>query len=181
MILVAFIRVKKFKRKDGSRVEYAYIVENKRYKRQGKVRQKSKKYLGKVYRFDKVENSEFLEFHNIEDVKEYVGDKNHIEIMNDVLKWELSNHGFKEDEGVWKNKDCFMNIKDKKVYNEKGNDIALAFNEGLFCTHNIRKIYNFKATFSDEESGYKLAKAFVEAGLKVPKEVFVGVYEKIVG
>lgn len=178
---MAFIRVKKFKRKDGSKVEYAYIVENKRYKRSKKVKQKPKKYLGKVYRIEKVNDVDFFEFHNIKDVKNYTENKNHIELLNDVLKWELHSHGFKKKEGVWSNGDCFMNIKEKRVYNEKGNDVALAFNEGLFCTHNIRNIYNFKATFSDEETGYKLAKAFVEAGIKVPKEVFVGVFEKVVG
>lgn len=178
---MAFIRVKKFKKKDGSRVEYAYIVENKRYKRKKKVEQRFKKYLGRIYRPEKVNDTDFFEFHGVEDAKEYVENKDHIELVNDVLKWELSNHGFKEEKGVWKNKDCFMNIKEKRVYNNKGNDIALAFNEGLFCTHNIRKIYNFKPTVSDEVTGYKLAKAFVEAGLKVPKEVFVGVFEKVVG
>ncbi len=177
---MAFIRVKKFKRKDGSKVEYAYIVENKRYKRQRKVKQRNRQYLGKVCRLERANEVGFFQHHSIVDISSYVKNKGMVEILNDVLKWELFNHGFKEENGVWKKGGCFVNISERRVYNEKNNNIALAINEGLFCNYTIRKIYNFKAIVSDEETGYKLAKAFVEAGLKVPKEVFVGVFEKVV-
>lgn len=180
MIKIAFIRIKRFKRKDGTKVEYAYIVENKRNRKIGKVKQKFRKYLGRVYRFDKVRDREFAEFHNIEDMQKYMVNNSARSIIGDLIHFELNNHGFVNEAEVLKKGDCFVNIREGTVYNQNGNYVALALNEGLLTTYAISGLINFKATFSDDETGYKLAKAFVEAGLKIPKEVFVGIFEKLV-
>ncbi len=179
MINLAFIRVKRFKRKDGSRVEYAYIVENRRNRKKKKVKQKFRKYLGRVYRPNKLNNMDFYEFHSIYDVQKYIKDTSKEKMINDLLEFELCNYGFKGENGVLRRDNCFVNIKERRVYNEKDNNVALALNNGLLTSYAIEDLLNFKASFSDEETGYKLAKAFVEAGIKVPKEVFVGIFEKI--
>ncbi len=169
---MSFIRTKKIKGK-----EYAYIVENKWKKRGNKVKQKTKKYLGRVYRHSKVEEKDFCDFLNIEDIESYIAEKDKKEIINDLVRWELSNHGFKEQEGRLIKESCFLDIGKKKVYNERGNDIALGFNEGFLTGYAMRKLHNFTA--EDEEEGYDFAKMFIEAGINVPKGVFVGIFKKV--
>ncbi len=166
---MAFIRTKKIK---GA--EYAYIVENK-WKRK-KTKQKSKKYLGRVYRFDRVGVMDFYEYYDISDVEKYLKDRSKEEIVDDLLKLEMFNFGFKDESGVWSRDGCFLDLKKKKVYNEKGNNVALALNEGFLTTYALRKLLYFKADV--EEEGYDFAKMFIEAGIAIPKDVFVGVFSK---
>jgi len=168
---MAFIRTKKIKNK-----EYAYIVENKWRKRGNKVKQKTKKYLGRVYRHDKVNEEDFYQFHNIEDVDDYLEDKDKEEVINDLLKWELKKHGFEEKENKWVKKNCFLDIDKKKIYNKKGNKIALGINEGFLTDYTVRRIINFSA--DTREEGYDFAKMFVEAGISIPKQIFVELFKK---
>lgn len=170
---MSFIRTKKIK---GN--EYAYIVEN-RWRRK-KTKQKSKKYLGRVYRYDKEKEKDFYEYHEIEDIEKYISEKDKHELISDVIRLELYNHGFVPDEEkVFVKKCCFVDVDKKKVFNKRGNNISLAFNEGFLTTYSMRKIFKFKA--EDEDDGYEFAKLFVEAGLSVPKEVFVGIFRKMIG
>ena len=169
---MSFIRTKKIKR-----AEYAYIVENKwRKRRKNKVKQKSKKYLGRVYRFDRVSVVDFFEFYNIEDINKYLDEKSRYDILLDLIKLELHNHGFEGKNKLLQKQECFFNLKEKKVYNQKGNSIALAFNEGFLTNYAIKKILKFEAF--EEEDGYELAKIFVEAGINIPQEIFVGYFKK---
>ena len=126
---MAFIRVKKSKRKDGNTLEYAYIVESRRVWK--KTRQKSKKYLGKVYRFDRASVMDVYELYKISDVDSYLKEKSKEEVILDLVKLELFNHGFKEEGKRWKRGGCVFNLSEKKILNEKGKDAALAFNEGF--------------------------------------------------
>ena len=170
-----FIRTKKIKKQTGV-FEYAYVVENRRF-RKNKIKQKSKKYLGRVYRFDRVNVMDFYEYYTIGDVDEYL-DRGSVEkILLDVIQLELFNHGFEENKGVWQRGDCFFYKKTKKVINEKKNPIALAFNEGFLTSYAIKKILHFTA--ETEEDGYVFAKLFVEAGLAVPQDIFVGAFSKV--
>lgn len=173
---MAFIRVKRAKRKKGKICEYAYICETRRYRKK-RVKQKTKKYLGRVYRFEKVRDKDFYEFHLIEDPETYVMDSSKEKLFNDVIEWELINHGFSREKGIWRNKECFVDLEKKKIYNERGFSIALGFNEGFLTEYAIDRILGFKA--DSEEDGYGFAKMFVEAGLGIPKEIFVGIFSKV--
>ena len=126
---MAFIRTKKIK---GA--EYAYIVENKWKKRSKKVKQKTKKYLGRVYRFDKKKDIGFFEFHSVSDEIKYVEERKKEDIIVDLVKWELIKHGFNEEKAGFVNGDCIFKVKERKVVNSKGNKIALAFNEGYLSS-----------------------------------------------
>lgn len=172
IVKMVFIRTKKIK--NG---EYAYIVENSWKKREGKVKQKTKKYLGKVYRFDRVNMMDFAEFYKIDDIFDYVKNADTEKILNDLIKLELFNYGFKEsNKSIWEMKGCYFDPKNNRIFNEKKKPIAIAMNEGFLTSHAIRKILNFRAEV--EEEGYDLAKMFVEAGISIPKEVFVGFFKK---
>ena len=182
---MAFIRKKRIKTKKGESYDYAYIVENRWLKKRKEAKQEFKAYLGRIYVFKRLKNEEFSKFHSIEDINEYVKNKDKSEIINDLIKLELYNHGFEKKKGLWVNNKISFDIGKREYYIEENNEkvnrkIVLALNEGFLCKENIEKLMNFKISNSDEETGYKLAKAFVEAGLKVPKEVFVGIFEKVV-
>ena len=168
---MAFIRTKKIKGK-----RYAYIVENKWKK--GKVKQRSKKYLGRVFSFERTE-SDFREFIS-EDFAKYLEARDAKSIVLDLVRWELYNHGFRDESGVLVNEECLVDVKKLRIRNKRGSIVALEFNEGLLGEYKLKRFLKFNfGEVTEKEAGYKLAKEFVENGLAVPHEVFVGVFEKL--
>lgn len=154
---MAFVRVKKLKGK-----EYAYLVEN-TWQEKGS-RQKVKAYLGKVVK--PVRQKEGLVD---------VAGMQFQDAVIALIKQELLNHGFNENlelEGV---KADLLN----KSFVSGSRNIALALNEGFLCSHTITEILDFKSEGYEEQAGAKLATVLVEAGLKLPKDVFVALFEKI--
>ncbi|MBW2982182.1 hypothetical protein KY343_04855 [Candidatus Woesearchaeota archaeon] len=171
---MSFIRTKKIK---GA--EYAYIVENKwRKRRKNKVKQVMSKYLGRVYRFDRISVLDFFEFYNIEDINKYLDEKTKYDILVDLIKLELHNHGFEEKDKKLTKEECFFNLDEKRIQSKRTKKIAIAMNEGFLTNYAIKKILKFEA-FDEEEDGYLLAKLFVESGLNIPKEIFVGFFKKV--
>ncbi len=171
---MSFIRTKKIK---GA--EYAYIVENKwRKRRKNKVKQKTTKYLGRVYRFDRVSVVDFFEFYKIENINNYLDEKKKEDILFDLVKLELANHGFEENDGLLQKQGCYFDLNENRVRTSRSKKIAIAMNEGFLTNYAIKKILRFEA-FDEEEDGYLLAKIFVEAGINIPKEVFIGFFRKI--
>ncbi len=160
---MSFFRIKKINGK-----EYAYIVENK-WHRKGS-RQKVKGYVGRVHRFNLKSNVGFLEHLNIENAEAYLQDNDFKKIINGLAEWEILRHGVNKEEFAID----LNSIKIKK----SNKDVALHINEGFLCGHTLKNLIEFKAV--DEQSdGYRLARAFVEAGIKVPQEVFVGLFGKV--
>ena len=168
---MSFIRTKKI-RKNGKEYSCAYLVENRWRKRLkgGKKgsRQKVKGYLGRIYEYSKVKDKDFFEHHSIEDVKGYV-DKGYNQVIRDLIEWELHKHNV--------NKEDFLIDFDRKKVDRNNKKAAIMMNEGFLCEHTLRNLMNFK--IEGEEIGYKFAKVFVEAGIDVPEELFVKVFEKL--
>jgi len=162
---MSFIRTKKIAGKD-----YAYLVENKWYKRgfKGKgrgSRQRVSKYLGRVYSFNKVNDNDFLTFKSINDLEQYLknNSNNKNQIFRDLVEWELFRHGINKEEFT-------IDFSNKKIM--KGNkEVSLRMNEGFLNSFTLGRLFNLKSGDS-----YYLAKCFVEAGIEIPKEVFVGVF-----
>jgi len=160
---MAFIRIKRISGK-----EYAYLVENKWYKRgfkgKGKgSRQSVSKYLGRVFSFEKMHEEDFFSFKKIEDIKEYIINNNQDDIIKDLVRWEMFKHNI---DGTEFN----VNFNNKKIM--KGNkEVSLRLNEGFLNSYTLRRLFNLK-----KEDSYYLAKCFVEAGIEIPKEVFVGMF-----
>jgi hypothetical protein len=165
-----FIRTKKVKS-----YEYAYIVANKWKK--GKVKQKTKKYLGRVHRFEKTSSAEFLKFYNIRNIDSYLKNSSKYKIMKELIQLELHNHGFHQHGDVWQNKGAYVDTTNLRIFSSKGRNIALAFNEGFLTSYTLRQIMKIKP--HAEEDVYKLAKAFVESGINIPKDIFIGLYGKL--
>lgn len=160
---MAFFRIKKVKGK-----EYVYIVENEW--KSGSSRQKVKGYLGKSYRFDLKNDVDFRQFIKADSVKSYIESNDNSKIINDLVEWELFRFGV--DKSVFS-----IDLSNKKIQKGK-KDVALLINEGFLCSLTLRNLLEFKLV--DEHTDvYLFARAFVEAGIKVPQEVFVGLFEKL--
>ena len=159
-----FFRIKKIKGK-----EYAYAVENK-WKKKGS-RQKVKGYLGRAYRFNLKNDINFLQFKKIENAEKYVIENDFKKIINDLIEWEL----FKHDIG--RNK-ISIDLNELKVRQNEKNAVLL-INEGFMCNLTLKNIFEFRLEGDEANDGYKLARAFVEAGIKVPQDVFIGLFGKL--
>lgn len=164
---MSFIRTKNIAGK-----EYAYLVENKWYKRRHKgknkgPRQKVSKYLGRVYYFNKVNDKDFLTFKNIDDLGQYLknNSNNKNQIFKDLVEWELFRHDINKEEFT-------INFSSKKILNGK-KEVSLRINEGFLNSFTLGRLFNINSNDS-----YYLAKCFVEAGIDVPEKVFVGVFGK---
>ena len=162
---MSFIRTKNIAGK-----EYAYLVENKWYKRRHKgknkgPRQKVSKYLGRVYRFNKEKDLDFFSFKNINNLEQYLrnNSNNKNQIFRDLVEWELFRHGINKEEFT-------INFSNKKILNGK-REVSLRINEGFLNSCTLGRLFNLKSGES-----YYLAKCFIEAGIEIPKEVFVGVF-----
>ncbi len=143
---MAFIRTKRIYNQD-----YAYLVENE-WTDKGS-RQKSSKYLGKVFNIEKKSN-----FHRVEGL-------NYKEIILNLIKQELKNHSSND-----------FSFDEKKL--TRGSRVViLAINEGFLCDHTIRKLLDFKPVHILK--GEELANLLVEAGIKLTPDQFVELCEKV--
>jgi hypothetical protein len=158
---MAFFRIKKIK---GN--EYVYSVENE-WKKKGS-RQKVKGYLGKAYRFYVQNDIGFLDHFKINDINSYIENNGKNKIINDLVEWEFFKFGIEKD---------FLSNESFKIQKNNKNAVLL-INEGYMSTLTLSNLANFKQE-DEETDGYRLARAFVEAGIKVPQEVFVGLFGKI--
>lgn len=187
---MAYIRVKKI-RKKGKEYRYAYLVENRWKKRTRKgskkgARQKVKGYLGKVYSFSKEKGINDGEAHfDPQDVKDYLDANGMDNAIRELIRIELMNHGFMENGNFYANGDLAVYISDKDFFiknirEEKDRKIVIAMNEGFLCKETFSRLINFKAKGDEKEIGLSLGNAVLEAGLNMPKEIFVGMFERVV-
>lgn len=155
---MAFVRTKKLKGK-----EYAYLVENE-WTINGS-RQKVKAYLGRVIRPLKLRER-----------PAQTDGLSYKQAVMSLIKQELQNHGF--DETLTFDNKIKADLENA-AFNNSGKNIVLAMNEGFLCSQTLKDALNIQLTGHEEKAGTKLANALVEAGLKIPKDTFVELFEKI--
>lgn len=187
---MTYIRLKKFKRKNGKIVTYAYVVQNRWKKRVRKgskkgARQKVKDYLGKVHEFSRVGEREFMSHFEVNDIESYFDENGRDKVIKDLIRIELLNHGFKETGDFYVNGAVAVYISDKDFFiknldKEKDRKIVIAMNEGFLCDETFNKLLNFKGEGGPKEVGLSLGNALLEAGLKVPNEIFVEMFNRVV-
>ena len=157
-----FIRIKKINDQN-----YAYHVENRRV--YGKVKQKVKGYVGKVHIPEKVNQTSFMQFTN-KKIEDY-SIKNRKSNVHDLVQWELHKHGLTD----------FTYDKQKKGIIKEKTNMVLKINEGYLYDKTIKDILNFKPVGDDEYFiGKEFAETFVKAGIDIPKELFVKMFEEII-
>lgn len=162
-----YIRTKKVKG-----YEYAYLVQNK-WKAKGDkkgARQRVKKYLGRVLSYNIENNYSFFEFIGIRDTNLYLENKDYEQVLKDLIAWEFGRHEIKDDVLIY----C-----DRGKVVKNGKEVCIKMNEGVLCSYTLKKLAFFDGKGSEPEVGKRLAKAFVEAGIDVPQEVFIGMFEKV--
>ncbi|NQV09269.1 hypothetical protein HQ529_05440 [Candidatus Woesearchaeota archaeon] len=160
-----FIRTKKIKK-----FEYAYKVKNK-WTKNG-TRQKIVGYLGRIHKPEKTRDVSFDDFTK----KKNISKTSFREIIDYLIKWELHKHGFNENNGKFKQKKLVLDVKDGITSRKR--DVVLGINEGFLCSETIKKILNFKPEDDEEDTGFKLANVFVDAGVKIPNNVFIILFER---
>ncbi len=166
---MTFIRTKKIKNN-----LYAYAVENRL--RRKKVKQTVKKYLGRVYAVDS-KTSDFFDYFKINNVVDYLKNNAREKIIKDLIEFTIFSAGFKRSETCWINPQGFsFDFDNKKILKNKKN-VVLKINEGFLCSETIQELFEIPKG-NEQEVGLKLAKDFVNAGIKIPKEIFIGVFEK---
>jgi hypothetical protein len=168
---MAFVRIKKIKEK-----HYAYLVENK-WTKKG-ARQKSIGYLGKLIPIKKKKKpilfEDLLKKQNLD-----LSKLSTRETILSLIQLELLNHNFKKKSEILFEKDQIQfNLNDLNVNNGKRSAV-LHLNEGYMCNHTINNLMNFSSEGDEDKVGLDLAKAFVSAGITVPQEVFVNIFENI--
>jgi len=159
---MAFYRVKKIKGKP-----YLYIVNNK-WTKKG-PRQKVSKYIGRVYSFTKSLDKSFKDYIGKE-TSIYLYENSKEEIISDLIRWELYKHRVR---GI------NIDIK-KRSITRNGRKVAIRINEGFLCDESLTSLIDFVPE-GNKNDGFRLAKAFVDAGIAVPKDVFVETFKKVCG
>lgn len=157
-----FIRTKKLKGR-----HYGYLVRNTWKK--GKVRQKTHKYLGRVYSFERKHEKGLVQAQKVRVLDEYISKSSFKDIVLDLVMLEFLNHGLHEESIVFDEKAL------KITRNER--NIVLGINDGFLCQESLRNLLKYRP--ENDLKGFELAKLFVNAGLKVEKEVFVELFEKL--
>lgn len=169
-----FIRIKRVKNSRGMVYPYAYLVGSRWYKKKTKgksrgPRQVVAKYLGRVYEFSKTDNQCFSEFMKITNIEGYIQKNNIGRIVSDLIGWELFRHGIAKKD---------LNLSGFKFVKE-GKDVSIKINEGMLNSYTAKRLVNFKFTGCQEEDALALARYFIEAGIEIPKDVFIGIFGKV--
>ncbi len=161
---MVFFRVKKIKGND-----YAYLVENEWKRKSSK--QKVKGYLGRGFKFNLVNDDSFSSFKKIGNMENYVKEKKQNEIIFDLIEWELFKNGVNKEEFQ-------VDLSSHKVQKNK-KDVVLLINDGFMCGLTLKNLFNFKPSGDEQDDGFLLARAFVETGIKIPQEIFIGLFGKL--
>lgn len=161
---MTFFRVKKIKGK-----EYAYLVENE-WKKKGS-RQKVRGYLGRAYRLTQTNKTDFSEFINNNEIEKYVQDNESNKIIKDLIEWELLNFNVDRNE-------FSIDLTNRTLQKHKKNAV-LVMNDGFMCGLTLNNLLEFKPEADEDSDGYNFARTFVEAGIKVPQDVFIGLFAKL--
>ena len=159
-----FFRIKKTKGK-----EYVYIVENE-WQRYGS-RQKVKSYTGRGCRFELKNNIDFIEHLKIKNVNDFIENNDFKKIIAELVEWELFKFGVDKE-------NFSIDLENPKIKKNKKN-VTILINDGYLCGHTLKNLVEFKPENDEQNDGYRLARAFVEAGIKVPQDVFVGLFGKL--
>ena len=149
---------------------YAYFVKNRWIN--GRTSQTTVKYIGRVYPFVLANDVGFMQFSGLEGRS--VSNR---ELLKSLVGWELFKHGFKKEKKCWVGGGIDVDA-DSFSFSKNGKEVALAFNDGFLSKATVNRILNFAVSDRDED-GYSFAKAFVEAGIKVPQPVFVHIFSNL--
>ncbi len=164
---------------------YLYAVEN--VWKKGKVKQKVKKYLGRIHNFKvtrSVSFEKFIEKIKKQDIDEYLMNSVEEEIVYDLIGWELYKRGFKIERNYADKKGLKADFKKKRnVLNCNGRPFCIKGKEGYINNLSINLILNAghskkEGDVDKKKAAFDFARLFVEGGIKIPKDVFIELFHK---
>ncbi|MCB9361834.1 hypothetical protein H6504_00220 [Candidatus Woesearchaeota archaeon] len=168
---MAFIRLKRRSLKTGDEF-YAYLVKNSWDKETKRPKQKVAEYLGKLIIPEAPTTQTFEEFKSIPDVNLYASQTSLPTIIGDLVDWELSRHTL----------DCTYDRTHRRLL-RKNKDVVIKLHHGYLCSYTIRRIVNYLKKDNDEEDerevGKDIAERCLEAGIQIPKEIFIGLFDRV--
>jgi hypothetical protein len=168
---MGFIRTKILK---GN--HYAYYVENSWKKKTSK--QKVKQYLGRVHAPLKQYEVDFLSFVGYDELSIYLRQERE-KILEDLIAYVLYTHGFKKNDScVWCCSNIYVNLENHSITSNNKN-VALKINEGFLCEQTLRDIYVGAHKGRSREAALTFARQFIDAGINIPKDIFVALFEKL--
>ena len=163
-----FIRKKKINNK-----QYGYLVESV-WTPKGS-RQKVKAYVGRIHELKPLKNHDFQTTR--EDPQN---------IVKALIIWELEKHGFipYPDNEQQLIKDFLIFNKNTLMLKEKNKEVVLKINEGYLCNYTLQQLLGElkKNPLKEEDQRKKatqLAEAFVSAGISIPQETFINIFQQI--
>ena len=170
-----YIRVKTIKKQ-----EYGYLVQSKWNKKQSTSKQKFSQYLGRVYSPQKQYSLTLKDVTKAQDIENYVKITDVNQILNDIITVDLLNHNLKRNRNTFSDKEFYVDISNLKVYNKKLVPCVVKINNGYLCDYTLKRLFNIKPSNTDEvQFGKELARAVIEAGIGIEKELFVLVFDKL--
>ncbi len=170
-----FIRIKKIKG-----MQYAYLVKS--VWKEQTARQKVVKYLGKIYQVPKVNQGSFQEFCE----KEKKNIKEAKEIIQSLMEWTLYQHGFVKDQllqtkWIYEHGKIVGNPETFELTSGQ-KEVTLKINQGHMNSFSLQELSKIELSAKTEEqrkAATILAKAFVAAGIEVPQETFIDIFQQI--
>lgn len=173
-----YIRIKKIKG-----IEYAYLVKSYWSKRKKTPKQKTIKYLGRVYKFKKTKKLLLEKFLKIKDIDIYYQKKPIKNIVKDLIKLELLNHNFKEEKkDIFQQEDIVINFENKKVYNSlTKKQVCIEINNNFVSTKTLRNIMNLiiPPGLTNIQICKYLANSFLSTGITIPEDKFIILSQRI--
>lgn len=172
-----YIRIKKIKG-----IEYAYLVKSYWSKRKKTPKQKTIKYLGRVYKFKKIKNNPLEKHLKIEDIEEYFKKSPIKKIVKDIIKLELFNHNFKQRKDFFEQDNIIVNFKTKKVYNSLTNkQVCIEINNNFISTKTLRNLINLiiPPGLTNQQICKYLANSFLSTGINLPEDKFIIISQRI--
>ncbi|HZX12500.1 MAG TPA: hypothetical protein VFE88_03510 [Candidatus Nanoarchaeia archaeon] len=163
---MAYIRIKDIFNNTGKTYTYAYLVQT-TWRKRRPPKQKSLKYLGKLYTFPKIHNHPYCINHSL--VLQ--------DLYKDLLTLELLNHGFKKiKSNLYTNNNCYVDTQRFLFYNHQGKEIVLQLNSGFLCSHSIHTLLHHSLG-NDRKAQKSLAKALALTGFSFTPEDFITLHE----
>lgn len=161
-----YIRKKKIKGK-----EYAYAVKS-IWTKNG-PRQRVAKYLGSVVKISAEKTVGIpLVFG---DLDSFLQNSKREQFISKLIELELLRAGFQREGNTLKKDGITVNGGDYECRTADGKRVVLEINEGFICNYTLQLLLSFKGK---GQGGVKLATLLIGAGINLPKELFVRMYER---
>lgn len=173
-----YIRIKKIKG-----IEYAYLVKSYWSKRKKTPKQKSIKYLGRVYKFAKIKNMSLENYSKLKDLEGYYKKKPIKKIIKELIKLELLNHNFKEEKkGLFKQQNISIDLNLKKVYNNLTyKQVCIEINNNFISNKTLRNLMNLTIPpgLTNTQICKYLANSFLSTGISISEDKLIIISQRI--